>query len=204
MLMKSSLPLLAILRGVTPNSVLQVADILVDAGFSRIEVPLNSPDALSSIRLLTKEYKDEFLIGAGTVTSVELAKRVIDTGANLIVSPNLNIDLLRLALKAGCHCYPGVLTPSECFAAIAAGASNLKLFPISTLGIEGFKAIKSVLPTEIDCYPVGGIQPENMHGYLAAGAAGFGLGSALYQANMELDTLSKNAQQFVKSFHEQI
>jgi len=198
----TELPLIAILRGVTPNSVLQVAEVLIESGFSKIEVPLNSPDAITSITMLVQEYANRYSIGAGTVTSVKLAQNAIDTGANLIVSPNFNPDVVRMSVAAGCDCYPGVVTPTECFAALQSGATGLKLFPISLLGISGFKAIKSVLPSDAQTYPVGGINPtdKSMHPYLAAGATGFGLGSALYKPSMDLVSVRKSAMLFVESF----
>ena len=198
----NQLPLIAILRGVTPNTILQVAEVLVASGFSKIEVPLNSPDALISVTKLVKEYGDKFSIGAGTVTNVDLAQAVIDTGANLIVTPNYNHEVVRMSIAAGCECFPGVATPTECFAALASGATGVKFFPISILGLDGFKAIKSVLPIDVQTYPVGGINPtdESMHPFLAAGATGFGLGSALYKPSMDLTTIGGLAKSFVDSY----
>ena len=196
------LPLVAILRGVMPKEVLKIATVLVGQGFTKIEVPLNSPDALSSITLLSKEFDDTIQIGAGTVTQLSLAQAVIDTGAKLIVTPNFDHAVVKAALAAKCECYCGVVTPTECFAAIQAGVTKLKVFPISMLNISGFKALKSVLPSTIKTYPVGGIEAtaHSMHPYLAAGATGFGLGSALYRPNMSLDELASNAKAFVKTF----
>lgn len=196
------LPLIAILRGVNTSSVLQIAEVLIAAGFSKIEVPLNSPNALASISKLVGEYGDEFLIGAGTVTDVDSANAVIDTGAKLIVTPNFNAGVVKVSIAADCECITGVITPTECFAALASGATGLKLFPISLLGIDGFKAIKSVLPADVHTYPVGGITPtdKSMHPFLAAGATGFGLGTALYKADMDLNTIATLANSFVDSF----
>ncbi|MDT0595000.1 2-dehydro-3-deoxy-6-phosphogalactonate aldolase [Glaciecola petra] len=198
----SHLPLIAILRGITPHNVLSYADMLITAGFTMLEVPLNSPQALVSIRLLVKTYGNAYLIGAGTVTNTEQVESVINCGANLVVTPNYNEDVVKISVAAGCHCYPGVITPTEAFAAIAAGASGLKLFPISMMGVEGFKALKSVLPPEIKCFPVGGItaQEESMYPYLSAGAHGFGLGSALFKPEMTLQEVEIKAEAFVSIY----
>lgn len=199
----SHVPLIAILRGIEPHNVLAYADVLLNEGFSMLEVPLNSPQALDSIRLLIDTYADQFLIGAGTVTSLKQASAVIKTGANLVVSPNFNEEVVKASITAGCQCYPGVITPTEAFAAIAAGASGLKLFPISMLGLGGFKALKSVLPSETKCFPVGGIEAKTskMHPYLEAGACGFGLGSALFKPSMSLQQVKTNAAAFVSVYN---
>jgi 2-dehydro-3-deoxyphosphogalactonate aldolase len=199
---QADIPLIAILRGVEPEQVLNVAYVLINEGFTRIEVPLNSPHALVSITSLVKEYGPQLLLGAGTVSTAEQARAAIDAGANLIVSPNFNEEVVRISKAARCRVYPGVLTPTECFAAIAVGASGLKLFPISVLGVAGFKAIKSVLPSGTECYPVGGIEATrvSMQPYLNAGATGFGLGASLYQPTMSLRTLSENAKSFIKTY----
>lgn len=197
------IPLIAILRGVTPDEILNVAAVLIEEGFTMIEVPLNSPDALSSIKKLVDTYSlDEYFIGAGTVTTKDLAEQVIATGANLVVTPNYNESVVRLASEAGCACFPGVVTPTEAFAALAAGATGIKLFPISMVGMDGFKALKSVLSPDTGCYPVGGIEPteESMHPYLKAGASGFGLGSAIYKPSMSIDEVRERARAFVKVY----
>lgn len=196
------MPLIAILRGVEPSNILEVASILIEEGFTRIEVPLNSPDALKSIQLLVEQYASDYLIGAGTVTTLPLANDVIASGANLVVTPNFNQEVVQASIAAGCKCYPGVVTPTEAFNALAAGATGLKIFPVSALGLDGFKALKSVLPPETECYPVGGIDPtvESMYPYLAAGAKGFGLGSSLYKPSMSLEQIRENAAAFIKTF----
>ena len=200
----NALPLIAILRGITPENVLKVSEILIKHGFTSIEVPLNSPNALSSIEILVNTYGSKYLIGAGTVTTPELARAAIKKGANLIVSPNLNSEVITMALEAGCDCYPGVITPTEAFTALELGATGLKLFPISMLGINGFVALKSVLPVGTKCYPVGGINAsvESMHPYLKAGAAGFGLGSALFTPSSTLEQIELNAKAFVAMYHD--
>lgn len=199
----SHLPLIAILRGIEPQNILAYADVLLSEGFSMLEVPLNSPQALESISILVHTYADRYLIGAGTVTTLSQADAVIKTGANLVVCPNFNEEVVKASIAAGCQCYPGVITPTEAFAAIAAGASGIKLFPISMLGLEGFKALKSVLPPEIKCFPVGGIEARarNMHPYLEAGACGFGLGSSLFKPSMSLQEVKTNASAFVSVYN---
>lgn len=200
--LENHLPLIAILRGIEPAEVLEAAKVLIDEGFTMIEVPLNSPEALSSIKLLADNYadSDKFLVGAGTVTTLDEAEAVIATGANLVVTPNLNIEVVKASVKANCVCLPGVVTPSEAFSALAAGASGLKLFPASQVGFSGFKALKSVLPTGTLCFPVGGIntQSESMRPWLDLGASGFGLGAALYSSGMSMNQLRKNAADFIE------
>ena len=199
----SDIPLIAILRGVTPKTILNVADVLVKAGFTKIEVPLNSPDAIESIRLLVSEYNTkDFEIGAGTVTRLDLVEQVLETGANLVVTPNCNVEVIKTAVDAGCVTYPGVVTPTEAFSAVHAGATNLKLFPISMVGVGGMSAMKSVIPSDIALFPVGGIDAtfESMSPYLNNGAKGFGLGSQLYKPSMSLDEISQKANAFVKTY----
>ncbi len=198
------LPLIAIIRGVLPSECVSVAKVLVEEGFTMIEVPLNSPDALESIRLLVNEFGEDYLIGAGTVTTPEKAQSVIETGANLVVTPNANEEVIKMSVEAGCATFPGVVTPTEAFSALAAGATGLKFFPVSMLGLDGYKALNSVLPPETLCYPVGGIEPsvESMLPYVKIGAAGFGLGSALYTPAMSIEQVRENARSYVKSFHE--
>ncbi|WP_158971592.1 2-dehydro-3-deoxy-6-phosphogalactonate aldolase [Paraglaciecola sp. L3A3] len=196
------LPLIAIIRGVTPEKVVAVATILIDEGFTAVEVPLNSPEALKSIKLLVDTFGENYLIGAGTVTTPELAKQVVATGANLVVTPNCNEEVIKISVAAGCATFPGIVTPTEAFNALAAGATGIKLFPISMLGLDGYKALNSVLPKGTLCYPVGGIEPteESMRPYLEIGAAGFGLGSALYKATMSDEQIRSNARNYVAAY----
>ena len=194
-------PLIAIIRGVLPDDVIRIATILVEEGFTMVEVPLNSPDALVSIKRLVEHFGDKLYIGAGTVTNIDQAKAVIATGANLVVTPNMNEEVIRLSVEAGCATFPGVVTPTEAFNALAAGATGIKIFPVTALGLDGFKALKSVLPPETLCFPVGGINPtvESMKPYTDAGAQGFGLGSSLYKPTMSDDDVRNNAKAFVKA-----
>lgn len=200
--LKNEFPLIAILRGVETEQVVVLTQVLLDEGFTMIEVPLNSPNALASIRLLVEHFGDAYFIGAGTVTTLEQAEAVIATGANLVVTPNFNEAVVRASVAAGCATFPGIVTPSEAFAAVAAGATGLKLFPISQIGMGGFKALKSVLPLGTLCFPVGGINPsvESMKPYLDVGADGFGLGASLYKAGMSEDSIREKAKGFVSAF----
>jgi 2-dehydro-3-deoxyphosphogalactonate aldolase len=200
--LENQFPLIAILRGILPDDIIPVASVLVAEGFTMIEVPLNSPDALLSIKKLVSHFGEQYCVGAGTVTNAPLAKDVIATGANLIVSPNFDKELVQLSVAAGCITLPGVATATEAFAALAAGASGLKLFPASMLGLDGFKALKSVMPKDVRCFPVGGINitQESMQPYLAAGASGFGLGASLYQPAMSHESIRQNARKAILAF----
>lgn len=190
------LPLIAILRGVTPDEIVAVGRALYDAGFRVIEIPLNSPQPFESIRRLTAELGEECLIGAGTVLTEAQVAEVEAAGGRLIVSPNANLAVIRASKAAGLVSAPGVATPSEGFAALDAGADSLKLFPAEQLGPAVVKAWRAVFPKELALLPVGGITPDNMGPYVAAGANGFGLGSALYKPGLSAAQVSANAQAF--------
>ena len=174
------LPLIAILRGVTPSEAVQIGEGLVRAGFVIIEVPLNSPEPLTSIRLLCDALGDDVLVGAGTVWSASQVRDVADVGGRIIVMPHSDPEVVRAAKSTGLYCAPGISTPTEGFAALANGADALKLFPAELLTPKVLRAMRSVFPRETRFLPVGGITPENMAEYVVAGASGFGLGSALY------------------------
>lgn len=190
-------PLVAILRGVRPEEIEGVADALVEAGFSMIEIPLNSPDPLASIGRIAHRYGDDVLIGAGTVLSVDQVEAVRGAGGRLIVSPNTNIDVIAASAAAGLVSLPGYFTPSEAFAAIGAGASGLKLFPAEAATPTVLRAQRAVLPREIAVLVVGGITPETMAPWLASGAQGFGLGSALYRPGDGPDIVGERARHFI-------
>lgn len=190
-------PLVAILRGVTPDTVEAIGDALVEAGFSLIEVPLNSPDPLNSIGRLARRLGDHAVVGAGTVLTVADVAAVRDAGGQLIVSPNTDTDVIRAAVAADMVCLPGYFTPSEGFAAIAAGAHGLKLFPAEGAGPAVLKAQRAVLPRSVPMLVVGGITPDGMAPWRAAGADGFGLGSALYRPGDDADAVGAAARRFV-------
>ncbi|MDU4056267.1 MAG: 2-dehydro-3-deoxy-6-phosphogalactonate aldolase [Pseudomonas oryzihabitans] len=190
------LPLIAILRGVTPDEIVAVGRALHDAGFRVIEIPLNSPQPYESIRRLTAELGESCLIGAGTVLTEAQVAEVDAAGGRLIVSPNANLAVIRASKAAGLVSAPGVATPSEGFAALDAGADSLKLFPAEQLGPAVVKAWRAVFPKELALLPVGGITSDNMGPYVAAGANGFGLGSALYKPGLSAAQVSANAQAF--------
>ncbi|MBF0876671.1 2-dehydro-3-deoxy-6-phosphogalactonate aldolase [Gluconobacter cerevisiae] len=190
-------PLIAILRGLRPEEALGVGQALVDAGFTIIEVPLNSPDPFRSIALLQETFGDRALIGAGTVTSPEAVRDVARHNGKLIVMPHADVAVIREAKTHGLICTPGVCTPTEGFAALAAGADALKMFPAEQLGPHALAAWKSVFPTGTAFIPVGGIRPETMQEYFRVGAAGFGLGSALYRKGDSADTIAAKARAFI-------
>jgi 2-dehydro-3-deoxyphosphogalactonate aldolase len=194
------LPLVAILRGVTPEEVVGVSDALVEAGFAIVEVPLNSPRPLESIERLRAKFADEILIGAGTVMTPAQVKDVAAAGGRLIVMPHGDANVVRAAKAAGLACIPGVSTPTEGFAALANGADALKLFPAELLTPAVLKAMRTVFPTATRFFPVGGITPDSMASYVAAGAAGFGLGGALYRRGDDTSRVATNARDFVAAW----
>jgi 2-dehydro-3-deoxyphosphogalactonate aldolase len=196
----SALPLVAILRGIRPDEVEAVADALLAAGFRLIEVPLNSPEPLASIRRLAARFGTRAVIGAGTVLTEADVAAVAETGAGLIVAPNADPAVIRAAKALGLACLPGVATPSEAFVALAAGADALKAFPAEGLPPAVIKAWRAVLPREIAILPVGGIEPTSMAAYRKAGATGFGLGSALYQPGISAETVQSRATAFVQAW----
>jgi 2-dehydro-3-deoxyphosphogalactonate aldolase len=193
-------PLIAILRGVAPHEVAAVGEALFDAGFRLIEVPLNSPDPLESIARLAKAFAGRAVIGAGTVLHAVEVSAVQAAGGTMIVSPNTNLEVMAATSKAGLVSLPGIATPSEAFAALAAGATALKLFPAEGASPAVLKAIRAVLPAGVRVLPVGGITPENMAPWLAAGAAGFGIGSALYSRGFPPEQTRVRARTFIAAW----
>ena len=189
-------PLIAILRGVRPTEVVEIGQALIDAQFAIIEVPMNSPDPLESISLLAKAFGARVLVGAGTVTSADQVLEVGEVGGRLIVMPHADAQVVRAAKAGGLYALPGFSTPSEAFEMIAAGADALKLFPAEASPSKVLKALRAVLPRELPILPVGSITPDNMGEYWAAGANGFGLGSALYKAGATPAQVSAAAAQF--------
>ncbi len=194
------LPLIAILRGVRPAEAMAVGEALVAAGFAAIEVPLNSPEPLASIRLLADGFGDRALIGAGTVRDPADVARVAAAGGRLIVMPHGDAGVIGAAKQRGLLCVPGVATPTEAFAALDAGADALKLFPAEALPPAVLKAWRAVLPSDVWLLPVGGIRPGSMAAYVAAGANGFGLGSALYKPGMSAVQVGANARAFAAAW----
>ncbi|MCQ2003386.1 2-dehydro-3-deoxy-6-phosphogalactonate aldolase [Rhizobium sp. NRK18] len=192
--------LIAILRGIRPEEAKDVAAALIEAGIDRIEVPLNSPEPLESIRIMTDAFAGKALIGAGTVLTVKDVENVAAAGGKLIVSPNCNTDVIRATKAAGLQSFPGVLTPTECFAALEAGADGLKIFPSVMLGTEGLKAIRAVLPKETEVYIVGGAGPDNFRDWFAAGADGFGIGTALYKPGRSVEEVASVAKKMVEAY----
>lgn len=190
--------LIAILRGLTPGEAPAVGAALVDAGITTLEVPLNSPSPLESIRLLRDELGDAAQVGAGTVLTVDQVERTIAAGAQLVVSPNTDPQVVRATADAGVASYPGVATVSEAFVALDAGADALKLFPAFQVGIEGMLAWRSVLPPDTGLLPVGGVDASNLADWLTAGAAGAGIGSWLYRAGDDPLQVGARAAQLVR------
>ena len=190
-------PLIAILRGVKPDEVEAIGETLVEEGFTLIEVPLNSPDPLDSIGRLAHGLKGRAVVGAGTVLTAADVAAVADVGGTMIISPNTNLDVVAAAAGAGLVSLPGFATPSEAFAALAAGATALKLFPAEAASPAVLKALGAVVPAGTRLLPVGGIAPDNMAPWIAAGAAGFGLGSALYRPGMRAGEVGERARAFI-------
>lgn len=197
----NDLPLIAILRGVTPDEVEDIGHALFDAGFRVIEIPLNSPNPLTSIEKLSAKLGDQALVGAGTVLQVPQVQQVADAGGRIIVSPNAKTEVIEATVRAGLASAPGVATPTEGFAALDAGAHALKLFPAESIGPKVVKAWRAVVRADVPLMPVGGITPDNMDTFVDAGASGFGLGSALYKAGMDVGTVAANAAAFARAWH---
>lgn len=193
------LPLVAILRGIEPDEVEAVGDVLTGQGFGLIEVPLNSPQPLESIERLARLFPKS-MIGAGTVLTAEEVRQTREAGGRLIVSPNFNPEVVREAVKLGLICLPGVLTPTEAFAAMDAGAHGLKLFPAEVAPPRVVKALRAVIPVDVPLLPVGGINTKNMAEYLAQGATGFGIGSALYKRGKSVADIERDARVFASAY----
>lgn len=194
--------LIAILRGLRPENAAAVAVALVEAGIDRIEVPLNSPEPLASIAAMLAACGDRAQIGAGTVLTPAEVEAVAATGAGFIVSPNFDAAVIARTRALGLGSYPGVFTASEAFAALAAGADALKVFPAGMMGPAGLKAVRAVLPAEAQVYAVGGVGPADFAAWRAAGADGFGLGGSLFQPDWPLERIAAAARDSVRAWDE--
>ena len=197
-------PLVAILRGLAPQDAQAAGAALFGAGFRLLEVPLNRPGALESIAILARMAPHDAIVGGGTMLSVADVEAVHAAGGRLMVAPNANPDVIARGAALGMLCAPGVATPTEGFAALAAGAHALKIFPAEMVGVAGLKAMKTVLPAGTPLWPVGGVTPGSIGTWLAAGATGFGIGSQLYCPGVDNDELAKRAAEFIAAWRDAV
>lgn len=195
-----ALPLVAILRGLTPDEAPAIAAALFDAGLRMLEVPLNRPGAIECIASIVRDAPADALVGGGTMLTQDHVRAVHGAGGRLMVAPNCDADVIRLAAELGMFCAPGVATPTEAFNAIAAGAHALKIFPAEMVGPAGLKAWTAVLPPALPLWPVGGIKPETMASWLAAGATGFGIGGALFAPGMTAADVGARARAYAHAW----
>ncbi|AKJ42384.1 2-dehydro-3-deoxy-6-phosphogalactonate aldolase [Pragia fontium] len=198
----TKMPLIAILRGITPDEIHTHIPLLIEAGFDAIEIPLNSPDWQISIQQAVQHYGHQALIGAGTVLRVENVDQLAELGCRLIVTPNIHTGVIRKAIEYGMTVCPGCFTATEAFTALEAGSPNLKIFPSATLGPDYVKALKAVLPADISVFAVGGVTPENLHTYLNAGCVGAGLGGDLYKAGQSAERTKQQAEAFIHAYQQ--
>jgi 2-dehydro-3-deoxyphosphogalactonate aldolase len=194
------LPLVAILRGLTPDEAVAIGGAVIEAGFRILEVPLNSPEPMRSIKLLSDAFGDRALVGAGTVLTTAQVNEVAGAGGKLIVMPHGDVAVIAEAKRQGLYCIPGIATPTEAFAAFHAGADALKIFAAEHISPAVVKAWRAVLPKTLALLPVGGITPENMGPYVAAGVRGFGIGSALYAPGRSGEDTGTRARKFAQAW----
>ena len=192
--------LIAILRGIQPNEVHDITRALIDAGITKIEVPLNSPNPFQSIEQMANGFGSDATIGAGTVLHQDEVKTLADIGCRMVISPNADPDVIMATKNAGMMSYPGVFTATECFSALKHGADGLKFFPAFKLGLDGFNALKAVLPKTAKTYAVGGVGAPDFHAWKAAGVTGFGVGSNLYKPGMSVAEIASNAATLVAAY----
>ena len=198
------MPLIAILRGLSPESCLEIGHALINAGFKIIEVPLNSPKPYQTLSMLSEEFGDKVIIGAGTVLQANQVDKLADTGCNLIIAPNLDLRVAKQTEQHNLIYCPGVLTPTEAFSAIEHGASGLKLFPAEMISPTIVRALCAVLPGDVPLFPVGGISPHHLYDYLQAGANGFGIGSAVFKPDYPASKVHAAAIEFVHAYQQAI
>ena len=192
--------LIAILRGLTLERCAIVSEILIAEGFTKLEVPLNSPNPIKTISEMQNSFGNSVTIGAGTVTNVSEVNELSDLGCQMIVSPNTDTEVIKATKNKGMLSFPGAFTPSECFSAINAAADGIKIFPAFKLGIEGFKALKAVLPSKLKTYAVGGINENHFSDWLDAGVTGFGIGSNLFHPSMSEDEIQLAARKIILAY----
>jgi len=198
--MNKNRELIAILRGLTLDRCLGVSRILIEEGFNKLEVPLNSPNPMKTISAMQNEFGRSAIIGAGTVTNVSEVSELSNLGCQMIVSPNTDMEVIKATKNEGMLSFPGAFTPSECISAINSAADGLKIFPAFKLGVKGFKALKSVLPSNLNTYAVGGIDETHFKDWLDAGVTGFGIGSNLFHPSMSDDDIQFAAKKIVLAY----
>lgn len=192
--------IIAILRGIHPHEIADIANVLVESGITKIEVPLNSPDPFTSIGKLASAVGDKAMVGAGTVLTLRDVEQVADAGGKMIVSPDCNPEVIQATKSAGLHSYPGVFTATECFTALRNGADGLKIFPSFLMGPTGLSALRAVLPAHTAIYAVGGVGQDNFIPWFEAGATGFGIGTGIYKPGDSPQDVAEKAQKIVTAY----